>query len=185
MGNDNFTAAPSGTFRTKDGYVNIAANKQEQWEAVADALGVPQLKTDARFQERDARKKNRKALTPLLEEKLVERTTDEWVEILNGKDVPTGAILGLEAALTQPQVQHRGTLRTIRAEGIGELKLFGLPALFEKTPGAIRSAPPRLGEHTEALLGELGYSREALAELAQRGVIALPRPVGEPQPALT
>jgi CoA:oxalate CoA-transferase len=67
MGNDNFTAAPSGVFRTQDGFINIAANKQEQWEAVADVLGVPELKTDPRFQERDARKKNRKELTPLLE----------------------------------------------------------------------------------------------------------------------
>src|SRR5512139_1055910 len=72
MGNDNFTAAPSGTFRTKDGYINIAANKQEQWEAVADVLGVPELKTDPRFQERDVRKKNRASLTPLLEGKLRE-----------------------------------------------------------------------------------------------------------------
>ncbi len=70
MGNDNFTAAPSGTFRTKDGYVNIAANQQKQWEDLADALGVPELKTDPRFQERDTRKANRKLLTPLLEEKL-------------------------------------------------------------------------------------------------------------------
>jgi CoA:oxalate CoA-transferase len=67
MGNDNFTAAPSGTFRTADGHINIAANQQEQWENVADVLGVPELKDDARFKERDERKKNRKALTPLLE----------------------------------------------------------------------------------------------------------------------
>ena len=80
MGNDNFTAAPSGTFRTGDGFINIAANKQEQWEAVADVLGVPELKTDPRFQERDTRKKNRKALTPLLETKLKERDTAYWVE---------------------------------------------------------------------------------------------------------
>ena len=73
MGNDNFTAAPSGTFRTKDGYVNIAANQQKQWEDLADALGVPELKTDPRFQERDTRKANRKQLTPLLEEKLTAR----------------------------------------------------------------------------------------------------------------
>ena len=70
LGNDNFTAAPSGTFATKDGWINIAANKQEQWEAVADVLGVPELKADPRFAERDTRKKNRKLLTPLLEEKL-------------------------------------------------------------------------------------------------------------------
>ncbi len=65
MGNDNFTAAPSGAFRTKDGYINIAANQQKQWEDLADAVGLPELKTDPRFQERDTRKANRKLLTPL------------------------------------------------------------------------------------------------------------------------
>src|SRR3989339_615802 len=79
MGNDNFTAAPSGTFVTKDGYINIAANKQEQWHALCDILGVPELKADPRFQERDTRKKNRKALTPLLEARLATKPTAEWV----------------------------------------------------------------------------------------------------------
>ena len=88
MGNDNFTAAPSGTFVTRDGHINIAANKQEQWEALAEIVGVEELKTDPRFQERDERKKNRKALTPLLEEKLRTRPTAEWVEALNARGVP-------------------------------------------------------------------------------------------------
>src|SRR5512135_1155120 len=65
LGNDNFTAAPSGTFVTQDGYINIAANQQDQWEAVCEILGVPELKSDPRFQERDTRKKNRRELTPL------------------------------------------------------------------------------------------------------------------------
>ena len=115
LGNDNFTAAPSGTFATQDGYVNIAANKQEQWEAVADELGVSELKTDPRFQKRDARKQNRRALTPLLEARLKERSTAHWVEVLNAKGVPSGAILSLQDALDQPQVRHRGTLATVRA----------------------------------------------------------------------
>ena len=171
MGNDNFTAAPSGVFRTKDGHVNIAANKQEQWEAVCDALDVPGLKADPRFQERDARKKNRKALTPLLEVKLAARTTKEWVELLNEKDVPSGEILGLDEALHQPQVVHRGTLRTVEAPGIGPLPLFNLPALFLSTPATIETPPPRLGEHTAEILGRIGYSESELANLKQSGVI--------------
>ena len=119
MGNDNFTAAPSGVFRTGDGYVNIAANKQEQWEAVCDALGVPELKTDPRFAERDTRKKNRRELTPLLEAKLADKPTKEWVAILNAKDVPSGEILSLDEALHQPQVVHRGTLRRSRRPASG------------------------------------------------------------------
>ncbi len=171
MGNDNFTAAPSGVFRTRDGYVNIAANKQEQWEAVCDALGAPDLKADPRFQERDTRKKNRKALTPLLEVKLAERTTKEWVELLNARGVPSGEILGLDAALHQPQVVHRGTLRTVEAPGIGPLQLFNLPALLLSTPAAIETPPPRLGEHTAEVLGRLGYSESDLTNLKRDGVI--------------
>jgi formyl-CoA transferase len=132
MGNDNFTAAPSGTFRTRDGFVNIAANKQEQWEALCDVVGLPDLKTDARFQKRDVRKNNRRELTPLIEARLTQRPTDEWVALLNARDVPSGAILGLEGALTQPQVAHRQSLRDVAIEGLGTYPLFGLTAQFEK-----------------------------------------------------
>jgi CoA:oxalate CoA-transferase len=170
MGNDNFTAAPSGTFATQDGHINIAANKQEQWEAVADVLGVPELKNDPRFEKRDARKKNRKALTVLLEEQLRKKSTGYWVEVLNKHDVPSGEILGLEEALTQPQVQHRLGIREIHAEGIGTLKLFDLTAKFSKTPGAMTCPPPRLSAHTETVLGEIGFTPQQVAELRKRGV---------------
>ena len=171
MGNDNFTAAPSGAFATRDGYINIAANKQEQWEAVADVLGVPELKTDPRFQERDTRKKNRKLLTPLLEARLKERATAWWVETLNAHDVPSGEILGLEAALSQDQIKHRDTLQTIAAEGIGPLMLFSLTAKFEKTPGSVESPPPRLAQHTGEILAGLGYTDERIRELRENVVI--------------
>jgi len=124
MGNDNFTAAPSGVFATQDGYINIAANQQEQWESVCDVLGVPELKTDERFQKRDVRKANRKLLTPLLEEKLATRPTAHWVDVLNKKGVPSGEILDLAAALSQPQIAHRGTIQTVTEPGLGDLRLF-------------------------------------------------------------
>ncbi|HPG38143.1 MAG TPA: CoA transferase [bacterium] len=171
LGNDNFTAAPSGTFKTRDGYINIAANKQEQWESVADLLGVPELKTDPRFQERDNRKKNRKALTPLLEEKLVSKTTDEWVEILNNHDVPSGAILSLDQALHAAQVQHRQTLATVKDAELGDLPLFNLTAKFSATPGKIESAPPRLAEHTKDILRQAGYTDEQLSAFKEQGII--------------
>jgi len=171
MGNDNFTAAPSGVFRTKDGFINIAANKQEQWEAVCDVLGVPELKTDPRFQKRDIRKKNRKELTPLLEVKLAERGTKEWVDLLNAKDVPSGEILSLEDALKQPQIRHRGTLKDVPVEGIGTIPLFGLMAQFEKTPGDITAPPPRLAAHTAEVLATVGVGAEELAALKSRGIV--------------
>jgi crotonobetainyl-CoA:carnitine CoA-transferase CaiB-like acyl-CoA transferase len=171
MGNDNFTAAPSGTFRTKDGFINIAANKQEQWEAVADVLGLPELKTDPRFQERDTRKKNRRLLTPLLEEQLAGQDTRFWVEALNRRDVPSGPLLSLEQALAQPQVAHRETFEEVAMEGIGPIKLFNLTAKFEKTPGRVETPPPTLGQHTAEILGELGYTGEQIAQLRAHKVV--------------
>jgi CoA:oxalate CoA-transferase len=171
MGNDNFTAAPSGTFATQDGYINIAANKQEQWEAVADLLGVPELKADPRFAKRDNRKKNRKELTPLLEARLKLHPTAHWVDALNARGVPSGEILGLEAALNAPQVRHRKTIGTVHADGIGDLQLFNATAQFGKTPAALECAPPRLGAHTADLLRELGYTEQDAQEFRQKGIV--------------
>ena len=171
MGNDNFTAAPSGTFRTADGFINIAANQQQQWEDLASVLGVPELTSDPRFQERDTRKKNRALLTPLLEAKLTTRPTVVWVEELNAKGIPSGGIATLEDALTSPQVAHRRSIESIDADGLGTLKLFTLTAKFDKTPGAIESPPPRLSQHTGEILGQLGYSERDIAALRTAGAI--------------
>jgi formyl-CoA transferase len=171
MGNDNFTAAPSGTFITLDGHINIAANKQEQWEALTEELGVPELKTDLRFQERDTRKKNRRALTPLLEAKLREKSTAHWVDVLNRRGIPSGAILQLEQAFNQEQVDHRGTVQSLDLEGIGEVKLLNLSAKFEKTPGTVESPPPRLSQHSDEILSRLGYSEAEITRLRESGTI--------------
>ncbi|MFC1679642.1 CaiB/BaiF CoA transferase family protein [Elusimicrobiota bacterium] len=171
LGNDNFTAAPSGTFVTKDGYINIAANKQEHWESVADLLGLPELKEDPRFKERDTRKANRRELTPLLEVKLKERDTEHWVELLNKHGVPSGAILLLGDALTTAQVRHREVISKVNDEAVGDLPLFNLSAKFSKTPGTVQSPPPRLSAHTREVLGSLGYSDDEASALEKEGVV--------------
>jgi formyl-CoA transferase len=171
MGNDNFTAAPSGTFRTQDGYINIAANKQEQWESVCDVLAVPELKLDPRFRERDARKLHRHELTPLLEARLATRPTGDWVSLLNANDVPSGAILGLYDALRQPQVEHRGSLQRTEVPGIGPVEVFGLTAQFEKGSGDVASPPPALGQHNAEIYARLGLGAIDLAALKARGVL--------------
>jgi crotonobetainyl-CoA:carnitine CoA-transferase CaiB-like acyl-CoA transferase len=171
LGNDNFTAAPSGTFQTKDGRINIAANQQAQWETLADLAGCPELKTDPRFAKRDARKQNRAALTPLLEARLRTKSTAEWVCLLNRAGVPAGAIPTLQEALESPQIAHRRTLQAIDTPGIGDIRLFSLTAKFEKTPGAVETPPPRLGADTDAVLAEAGYTPCEIAALRNAGAV--------------
>ena len=171
LGNDNFTAAPSGMFKTKDGYINIAANKQDQWENLADELGLPELKSDPRFQERDTRKSNRFLLTPLLEAKLTQESTAHWVETLNDKGIPSGDVLSLESALTSEQAKHRKVIEEVETPGVGKVKIFNMTAKFSKTPAEITNPPPRISEHTEEILSELNYSEADIQRLKEKAVI--------------
>ncbi len=171
LGNDNFTAAPSGMFKTKDGYINIAANQQQQWEDLADELGLPELKTDSRFKERDTRKSNRSLLTPLLEEKLTREITTHWVEALNARGIPSGDVVSLEAALTSGQAKHREVIAEVEQPGIGKIKIFNMTAKFSKTPAQIEMPPPMLSQNTGEILEELGYSTEDIKILKGKGVI--------------
>jgi CoA:oxalate CoA-transferase len=171
LGNENFTAAPSGTFKTKDGYLNIAANKQEQWHAVADIVGLPELKEDERFKERDIRKKNRFLLKPLLESKLIENDTKYWSDVLNKVGVPSGEILSLEDALNAQQIEHRNTFSTVNVDGIGDIKLFNMTAKFGKSEGTVETRPPYLSEHTTEILKSLGIEGTEIVELKEKGII--------------
>jgi formyl-CoA transferase len=171
LGNDNFTAAPSGMFKTQDGYINIAANQQQQWENLVDELGIPELKTDPRFQERDTRKGNRFLLTPLLEAKLTQNTTIHWMEVLNARGIPSGDVLSLEAALSSEQARHRQVIAEVEQPGIGNIRIFNMTAKFSKTPAQIEMHPPRLSENTESILGELGYSADEMKKLKEKYVI--------------
>jgi formyl-CoA transferase len=171
LGNDNFTAAPSGMFKTQDGYINIAANQQQQWEDLVDELGLPRLKTDPHFQERDTRKGNRFLLTPLLEAKLTQNTTTHWVEVLNARGIPSGDVVSLEAALTSEQARHRQVIADVEQPGIGNIKIFNMTAKFSKTPAQIEMPPPRLSENTRVILGELGYGAEEMKVLKEKLVI--------------
>lgn len=171
LGNDNFSSAPSGTFKTRDGHINIAANKQEQWEDLSDILGLSELKEDPRFKIRDNRKKHRFELTPYINEKLQSNDTKYWVEVLNKAGIPAGEILKLGDALNSPQIQHRKTFTSVHVDGVGTVPAFNCTAKFDKTEGDVVTPPPKLSEHTNEILALIGYGSDAVNELKIQGVI--------------
>jgi CoA:oxalate CoA-transferase len=173
-GNDNFTAAPSGTFRTRDGLLNIAANKQEQFEALVKAIGCEPLAADPRFAQRESRKKNRAALTDALEAALAARSAVEWEAVFNAIGIPAGRVVSVPEALGFEQVAARGLLQTFdHVDGVAGRAITVARAGFKMSDGdpAAATPPPVLGAHTAEILGELGYTPGELAAFREAGAI--------------
>ena len=173
LGNENFTASPSGTFRTRDGLLNISANKQQQFEAVCRVLARPQLAADPRFAERQARLKHRFELRALLEEALAAAPAAEWAERLNAAGVPAGCVLSVPEALAQPQVRERGLIATFKdAPGVGhDIRVVRVGFKLDGQAPHVDAPPPRLGEHNREVLAGLGCSAAEIEEL-QRSALA-------------
>ena len=169
-GNDNFTASPSGTFKTADGVMNIAANKQEQFEALCEIIDNPSLARDPRFADRKDRLANRSALTAELEVAFATAPTNEWVEKLTTNGVPTGPVWSVPEALAHPQLADRGLLQTHRV-GSEDLQLVGIGAKLDGIAPGVDSPPPTLGEHTNDILSELGYDKAQISGLKEEGAI--------------
>jgi CoA:oxalate CoA-transferase len=172
MGNDNFTAAPSGAFATGDGLINIAANKQEQFEALVRLLGRDDLGVDERFAGREARKRNRAALTEEIEASLRERSAAEWEQSMNAAGIPAGRVLTVPEALALEQVRGRGLVQSFeQVEGL-DRPLSLVAAGYSMAGGpALHTPPPRLGEHSDDILGELGCSASEIEQLRAEKVI--------------
>lgn len=172
-GNDNFTASPSGGFRVADGLINIAANQQKQFEALCRELGREELLADARYATPDMRLVHRDALKAALERTLGERPGAEWVARLDKVGVPVGPVLDVPAAMALPPIAQRGVVRQL--EGVPDVPrpVDVFTAGWRMSGGApsVRGLPPRLGEHSERILRELGYTADQIDQWRKSGVI--------------
>jgi len=171
MGNENMTASPSGTFRTGDGPLNIAANKQEQFETLCRLIDRDDLVMDPRFAKREDRKVNRAELAREIEQALAARPAREWSRLLNASGVPAGEVLDVPAVLEHPQIVARNLLRTFETVPGVDRPVKVVRTGFRLASGdpQPQAPPPALGADTAALLAELGYSQQEIEALAQEG----------------
>jgi crotonobetainyl-CoA:carnitine CoA-transferase CaiB-like acyl-CoA transferase len=169
-GNNHPTGIPTGTFKVKDGHINIAASGQHMWRRLCDALDAAALYEDPRFSTPGRRSQNRDALTMALEEKLRTKTSSEWIAALNAAGVPCGPILTIDQVFANEQVQHLELAREIDHPQLGAIQVLGLPVTLSRTPGAIRTPTPEKGEHAGEILRELGMSAEEIRRLHEEGV---------------
>ena len=173
QGNENPTSAPSGTFAAGGGPINIAANKDEQWEALARLLGREDLLSDPAYATREDRKRNRHALRSELETVLVTRSARDWAEALNRVGVPAGAVLSMPEALAAPQVADRGFLARFQdVPGVGrDIEVVTTGVRIDGAPAAVDSPPPELGRDNAEVWGALGLSEEEVEALRADGAI--------------
>jgi crotonobetainyl-CoA:carnitine CoA-transferase CaiB-like acyl-CoA transferase len=171
QGNDHAMMSPYGTFKTKDGYMNIAAGNQAMWERLAKILGLEHLIQDKRFLTVADRVINRPELTKLLEEKLTEKTTKEWEALLDEAGVANGPILYIDEVFQDRQVLHQKMLLEMDHPTVGKIKTLGFPAKLSRTPGQLRLPPPLKGQHTEEVLKELGYNLNEIEAMRKGGII--------------
>ncbi len=169
-GNNHPTVIPTGTFKVKDGYINIATTNH-MWKRLCATLGDAALAEDERFSSPGRRSRNRDALTPILEEKLKDRTVDEWIDELNAAGIPCGPILSIDKVFENEQVRHLGLAHSIEHPALGSIEILGRPVTLSRTPASIRTPTAEKGEHTDEILKELGVSEEEIEQLRKAAVI--------------
>lgn len=173
MGNENVTASPSGTFKTGDGLLNIAANQQEQFSRLCEIIGRRELANDPRFVNREDRKIRRQELNREIEVALAAKSAKEWSELFNKNGVPSGEVLSIPQVLQHPQTIERDLIQRFGATPGIDRDITVLRSGFRLASGDPQAVtpPPVLGADTEKILIELGYDQDAIHELKQSGAL--------------
>ena len=173
QGNENFTSSPSGTFQTKDGLINIAANKDEQWELLAEHIGRCDLIVNPDFFSREKRKENRFRLKAEIETVLTKRQAKKWIEELNKIGVPAGPVLSIPEILEHPQILDRGLISEIESTINLEkkIKILKSAIIFDGKHPDTKGTPPSLGADNNQIYLDLGYDESDIKVLEEEGVI--------------
>jgi crotonobetainyl-CoA:carnitine CoA-transferase CaiB-like acyl-CoA transferase len=170
-GNNHPTGIPTGVFETKDGHINIAAAGDEIYERLCRAIERPDLRTDPRFATARVRSQHRDTLMEVLMPVTRQKTSADWIAILNEAGVPCGPIYRVDEAFADPQVQHLNMAQPVRSPALGDLTILGHPVSHGPERLPIRDAAPELGQDNEAILTSIGYTKDQIADLGRRGVV--------------
>ncbi|MDP9601971.1 UNVERIFIED_ORG: formyl-CoA transferase [Variovorax paradoxus] len=169
-GNFHPTSIPTGVYKARDGYMNIAVFGSRIWERFCNILGAPEWIDDARYHDKAARSVNRDALNAEINRRLAAHDRAHWVRQFNEGGVACGLINDMGEVFDEPQIRHLGMVKKVVSRWHGEQCLVGQPVQLERTPGTIARAAPRRGEHSEEILSELGLTGEELARMKAAGV---------------
>ena len=169
-GNFHPTSIPTGVYKARDGYMNIAVFGSKIWERFCTTLGAPEWISDPRFHDKAGRGIHRDALNAAIDERLAQHDRAHWIERFNRDGVACGHINNMHEVFDEPQVRHLGLVQPVVSERLGPQRHVGQPMTLTRTPSQLARAAPRRGEHTEELLGELGMAGSEIERLKARGV---------------
>ncbi len=171
MGNQHPNITPYQPYQASDGYVIVAVGNDKLWQTFIQIIGMPELAKDERFTTNTLRNQHRQTLNQILASVFLKKTSAEWTELFTAADIPAGPINTLDKVFNDPQVTAREMLVTIEHPLAGSIQMTGIPLKFSETPGKISSHPPLLGEHTDLILKEIGYSTEQIVQLREKKII--------------